>query len=122
MRVQRVDVWQDCGKTETVLETNRYLLSHGHDNSAQVKSDQVVIVPPVNIHSTARIKNSVIGPFATIAAGCQVDDSIIQDSIVDEDAMVRSALLKQSLIGRDARLTGRFRTFNIGEASEVGFE
>jgi glucose-1-phosphate thymidylyltransferase len=122
MRVQRVDIWQDCGKTETVLETNRYLLSHGHDNSAEIKSDEVVIVPPVNIHATARIKNSIVGPFATIAAGCQLEDSIVQDSILDEGATVRSALLKQSLIGRDARLTGRFRTFNLGDSSEVGFE
>ncbi len=122
MRVQKVDVWQDCGKVETVLETNRYLLSHGHDTGAQGASDSCVVIPPVNIHATARIRNSVIGPFATIAAGCQVEDSIIQDSILDEGATVRGALLKQSLIGRDARLTGRFRTFNIGEASEVGFE
>jgi glucose-1-phosphate thymidylyltransferase len=122
MRVQRVDVWQDCGKVETVLETNRYLLSHGHDTAAQAKPDDYVIVPPVNIHPSARIKNSVVGPFATIAAGCVVEDSILQDSILDEGALVRGALLRQSLIGRDARLTGRFRTFNIGEASEVGFD
>jgi glucose-1-phosphate thymidylyltransferase len=107
---------------ETVLETNRYLLAHGHDTAAQTQAPGCVIVPPVNIHPTAKIKDSIIGPFATIAAGCQVEDSIIQDSILDEGATVRVALLKQSLIGRDARLVGRFRTFNVGEASEVGFE
>lgn len=122
MRVQKVDVWQDCGKVETVLETNRYLLSHGHDTAAQTQPAGCVIVPPVNIHPTARIKDSVIGPNATIAAGCVVEDSIIQDSILDEGATVHAALLRQSLIGRDARLNGRFRTFNVGEASEVGFE
>lgn len=122
MRVQKVEVWQDCGKVETVLETNRYLLAHGHDTAAQQPADGCVILAPVNIHPTAKIRNSVIGPYATIAAGCLVEDSIIQDSILDEGATVRAALLKQSLIGRDARLNGRFRTFNIGEASEVGFE
>ncbi len=122
MRVQEVEIWQDCGKTETVLETNRYMLAHGHDNSAEVRTEGVVIVPPVNIHPTASIKNSVIGPHATIAAGCRVQDSIIRDSIIDEGATVRDALLTQSLIGKDARLSGRFRMFNVGEASEVGFE
>ena len=122
MRVQRVDVWQDCGKTETVLETNRYLLANGHDNSAQVQHDSFVIVPPVNIHLTAQIKSSVIGPFATVAANCRVENSIIRDSIVDEEAVVTDALLAGSLVGRSAKVSGRFRAYNVGEASEVGFE
>jgi glucose-1-phosphate thymidylyltransferase len=122
MRVQPVDVWLDCGKAETVLETNRYLLEHGHDNSAEVRAERSVIIPPVNVHPTAEIRGSIIGPHATIAARCQVENSIIRDSILDEGATVQDGLLSQSLIGRDARLSGRFRSFNIGEASEVGFE
>jgi glucose-1-phosphate thymidylyltransferase len=122
MRVQPVEVWQDCGKTETVLETNRYLLDTGHDNSAEIKSDGFLIAPPVNIHPSARIARSVIGPHATIAAGCVVEDSVVRDSILDEGAHVQAAILSGSLIGRDARVTGRFRAFNVGEASEVGFE
>jgi glucose-1-phosphate thymidylyltransferase len=122
MRVQPVDVWQDCGKTETVLETNRYLLDNGHDNSAEVRAEGFLVIPPVNIHPTARINGSVIGPHATVAANCRVEDSIIRDSIVDEEAVVQGALLTGSLIGRSARVGGRFRAFNVGEASEVGFE
>ena len=122
MRVQEVEVWQDCGKTETVLETNRYLLENGHDNSGQIDAKDFVVVPPVNIHPTARISHSVIGPHATIAAGCQVENSIIRDSILDEGADVCDALLSASLIGRDARVNGRFRVFNVGEASGVGFD
>jgi glucose-1-phosphate thymidylyltransferase len=122
MRVQKVDIWQDCGTTETVLEANRYLLDTSCDNSQAVKNDDYLIVPPVNIHPTAQIKRSVIGPHATVAAHCQVEDSIIRDSILDEGAVVDSVSLSQSLIGRTAKVTGRFRTFNVGEASEVGFE
>ena len=48
-----VDVWRDTGKPETVLDTNRYLLENGNDNSQQVTCDQCVIIPPVNIHSSA---------------------------------------------------------------------
>jgi glucose-1-phosphate thymidylyltransferase len=122
MRVQRVDVWLDCGKTETVLETNRYLLENGHDNSAQLPRDSYTIIPPVNIHPTAHIRNSVIGPHATIGANCKVESSIIRDSIVDEEAVVQDALLSGSLVGRNAKVGGRFRAYNVGEASEVGFE
>jgi len=105
-----------------VLETNRYLLENGHDNSAQVPCDSFTIIPPVNIHPTAQIKASVIGPHATIGANCKVESSIIRDSIVDEEAVVQDALLSGSLIGRSAKVGGRFRAYNVGEASEVGFE
>ena len=30
--------------------------------------------------------------------------------------------MNSTLIGRTARVSGRFRSFNVGEASEVGFE
>ena len=81
-----------------------------------------MIIPPVNIHPTAQITSSVIGPYATVGANCRVDNSIIRDSIVDEEAVVQDALLSGSLIGRSAKVVGRFRAYNVGEASEVGFE
>ncbi len=122
MRVQPVEVWEDCGKPETVLHTNRYLLDHGHDNSAQINADDYIIIPPVNIHPTAKITHSIIGPHATIAANCRVENSIIRDSIIDEGASIQDATLAQSLIGREARVTAKFRAFNVGDSSEVGFE
>ncbi len=122
MRVQPVEVWEDCGKPETVLHTNRYLLDHGHDNSAQVKAEGCIIIPPVHIHPSARLMDSIIGPHVTIAAGCHVENSLIRDSIIDEGATIHTALLAQSLIGRDARVSSKFRTFNVGDSSEVGFE
>ena len=51
-----------------------------------------------------------------------LENSIIRDSILDEGAVVQNALLSASLVGRDAKVSGRFRAFNVGEASEVGFE
>ena len=122
MRVQEVDVWEDCGKPESVLHTNKHLLQHGHDNSGEVVVQGYVVVPPVNIHVDAQIKDSVIGPFATIGAGCRIRGSIIRDSIVDQGAEITDAVLAKSLIGRGARVKGRFRTFNVGDKSELGFE
>ncbi len=118
--VRKVEVWEDCGKPETVLKTNRYLLEHGHDNSAQIEARGFVVIPPVNIHPSARIAASVVGPYTTIAAGCQVRDSIVRDSIVDEEAVVEDALLEHSLIGRRARVRGNFRRLNVGDTAIVG--
>jgi glucose-1-phosphate thymidylyltransferase len=120
-RTQGVDVWLDCGKPETVLETNRYLLAHGYDNSASASRSGVTIIPPVYIHPQAVVENAVIGPYAAIAAGCQVRSSIIRDSIVDEGASISQIVLSDSLIGQGARVAGRHFTLNVGDMSIVDF-
>lgn len=122
LRIETVDVWLDCGKPETVLETNRYLLGHGHDNSALWRNDRSVVVPPVFIHPSARIENSVVGPNTSIGENCQIVNSVIRESIVDTGALVSDHVLANSLIGRDAILTGRPRRFNVGDSSVVGFD
>ena len=120
-RTQTVEVWEDCGKPETVLHTNRYLLEHGHDNSAQHRGDGYLVVPPVHIAATAVIQNSVIGPYATISDGCCITGSIIRDSIVDEDALIEDTTLDQSLIGKGALVKSSYRKLNVGDSSSVDF-
>ena len=116
-----VDVWLDTGKPETVLETNRYLLDNGSDNSGQVHFPACVIVPPVNVHPTAQIEEAVIGPYATIGENCHIHRAIIRDSIIEADATIIDTFLDQSLIGREAMVTGRYRKFNVGDSASVGF-
>jgi glucose-1-phosphate thymidylyltransferase len=117
-----VSVWLDCGNPDTVLETNRYLLEHGRDNSATIQSKpNVIIVPPVHIDPTATIDCSVIGPCVTIAANCSVSNSILRDTIMDDGAACKDTLLEQSLIGRNARVEGRYRSVNVGDSSAIGF-
>jgi glucose-1-phosphate thymidylyltransferase len=115
-----VSVWLDCGKPDTVLETNRYLLDHGHDAAEAEHSRDAIIIPPVNIHPTAKIAHSVIGPHVTVAAGCEVNSSIIRDSILDEGAVIHAAILEQSIVGRKARVEERPRSVNVGDSSAIG--
>ena len=80
----------------------------------------------MNHHPTPRSRRSgprqVVDGGATVAANCVVEDSVIRDSILDEGAVAQGISATQSLIGSNAKVNGRFRTFNVGEASEIGFE
>ncbi len=122
MGVRPVEVWHDCGKPEALLETNRYLLEHGRDNSAAVAlRPGVVVVPPVYVDPSATIAEAVIGPHVSIGAECEVRRSILQDSIIDGGSQILDTALSGSLIGRDARVIGRYRALNVGDSSEIGF-
>ncbi len=113
-----VEGWYDCGKPETLLSTNRHLLD---GNGATYQHPGVVIIPPVFIAPNAKVTDSVIGPYATIADGVTVTDSIIRNSIVGEEARVQQALLENSIVGSNASVTGSFKRINIGDSSEIDF-
>jgi glucose-1-phosphate thymidylyltransferase len=116
---ERVDVWEDCGKPATVLQTNRYLLDHGRDHIVPTKGS--IVIPPVYIDDNANVINSIVGPYVSIAAGAVVRDSIVRDSIINQDALIESTMLQNSLVGDSALVQGDFRELNVGDASEIRF-
>jgi glucose-1-phosphate thymidylyltransferase len=120
MRTNSVDVWLDTGTIEATLETNKYMLEHGHDNSEEsAKLVGVTVVPPVFIHPTAKVDGSVIGPHVSINADCEVTGCVISNSILDDGAAVTNSVLDGSFIGRHARVDGQAKTINIGDNSSV---
>ncbi|MCD6576431.1 MAG: hypothetical protein J7K66_00280 [Anaerolineaceae bacterium] len=120
MRAQLVDVWLDAGKPEALLETNRYLLENGNDNSSEAgKRRKVTIIPPVYIHPEAQIKGSVIGPHVSISQGAIIENTVLKNSIVEQGAMINNMVLENSLIGRSAAVRGRAETMNIGDNSWI---
>jgi glucose-1-phosphate thymidylyltransferase len=125
MRTQTVMVWLDTGTIEATLETNRYLLEHGNANKTKSEKQRgLKIVPPVFIHTSARISNSVIGPYASIGADCIITEARVEDSILEASVTVEAAALKGSFIGRQARVRGRSADdpalkLNVGDDSSV---
>lgn len=118
LKTYTINGWYDCGKPETLLETNRHLL---HTTATHGTHEGVVVRPPVYISSTAVVKNSIVGPFATIAEGAHVEESIVRNSIISENARVENALLEDSIIGSNALIKGGFKRINIGDSSELEY-
>ena len=78
-----------------------------------------MVVDPVWVDPTAQVTNSIIGPYATIAAGATVEGSIIRNSIVNDGARVTAMVLEDSLVGENAVVTGEPHRLNVGDSSEV---
>jgi len=118
MTTFNVEGWFDCGKPETLLSTNKYLLS-------QIKSvdrrEGNVLIPPVFISPSALLENSVIGPYVSVGDGSKIISSIIRDSIISEGAEAVECLLEKSLIGNNSIISGQFKRANIGDSSEIKY-
>ncbi len=124
VRTHEISTWLDTGTVAATLDTNRILLEMGRANHPQPGSPGNQFIPPVFVHPSAEITDSVIGPYASIGAGCKISQARIEDSILEEGVVVTAAALKRSLIGRQATVEGRSAsdapiTVNIGDNASV---
>ncbi len=112
-----IDKWLDCGKKETLLSTNRILLEENMFH--QDYNDNVIIREPVYIGEGTKISNSIIGPYVSIGENVDIKNSMLTNSIINDNASIDKLLISDSLIGRDAHIEGDFKQLNIGDSSEV---
>lgn len=111
-----VEGWYDCGKPETLLSTNKFLLEK---YPAQKELPGSVIIPPCFVSQKATVENSIIGPYTSIADGAVVKDSIIKNSIISYAAKVVNTLLNDSIVGNEAEVYGKFVKYNVGNSSTI---
>jgi glucose-1-phosphate thymidylyltransferase len=116
-----IENWFDCGKPETLLSTNKYLLEKNFSNQDIQTFPGTLIIPPVSIGENCEIVNSIIGPDTTIGSGSQIKDSIIKNSTVGENTTIEASLLEDSIIGNEVNITGNYRRLYIGDSTDITF-
>ena len=118
----KVKNWFDCGKKETLLESNATLLKkHGGVINENLVSENSIIIPPVSIGPGCILKSSIVGPHVAIGANTTLENSIIRDCIVGSYTTLYEVVLDNSLIGSDASVRGLSRSLNIGDNTELDF-
>ena len=116
-----VEDWFDCGKPETLIAANRYLLDKHGGNSGSVETRNAVIIPPVSIGDDCLLERSIVGPYITLGNGSVIRDSIIKDSIIGSQAVIERAHLADSLVGNRCQVSSDTLQINIGSSSCVEF-
>ncbi|MCI0449148.1 MAG: NTP transferase domain-containing protein [Chlorobi bacterium] len=106
MIVFEIENWFDCGKPETLLSTNSYLLNRDYKAEQQYEFTGTSVYPPVFIGEGVDIKNAHIGPNVTIADGSKVKNSCVTNSIILENAVAENAELDYVVLGAGEHITG----------------
>lgn len=117
-RIIRIENWYDCGTAESLLDTNRHLLKKTHHYLKRTKS---IVIPPVYISDTAAVVDSIIGPNVSIGDDAVVKTSIVRDSIINNGANVENALLVESIVGANATVKSGFKKLSVSESSVVEY-
>jgi len=122
MRSFEIEEWLDCGKPETLLETNRRLLeleSAGKIDEYRKRFPDSVIVPPVVIGDQCHITRSVIGPYVSMRHDVEITGAILRDCTIAKGATLKNVNLHDSMIGEYAVVEGVSGSLSVGDHSTI---
>lgn len=118
----KVDEWMDCGNKNVTVETNSRLLGFLHHDgenmvSANLISENSIIIPPCFIGENVVLKNATVGPNVSIGNNSKVENTTIKNSLVQNHSAIRNANLDNAMIGSHAIFDGNFTSISIGDYS-----
>jgi glucose-1-phosphate thymidylyltransferase len=120
---QAVKEWLDCGnKTATLYANERFLtfLQGGKDlvaTTAQLHNS--VLIPPVYLGEQVVVKNTVLGPYVSVGGYSYINDTRIQNSIIQTHSTVENATLKNSMLGNYVYFSGKSAEVSIGDYTTI---
>ena len=65
------------------------------------------------------LEDAVIGPYASIGAGTVIRNSVVRDSIVEENSEIVDAILQRSVVGSKTTIQGSARRISVGDNAKV---
>lgn len=119
-----VDEWMDCGNKEVTVETNQKMLGFLSEANKELVNENITIdnskiIGPCFIDEGVVLKNSTVGPFASIGKGTVIEDSSVKNSIIQTNSTIKNANLDNAMIGNHAIFDGKFTNISIGDYSEL---
>lgn len=112
--------WKDTGMPRDLLIANKLVLDELKDGSKLPENvvsagkvmlgenvtfeGEVMIKGPVVIGNDVTIKDSVIGPYVSIADSVVIEDSVIKDSIILDYSEIALAVFSKSVIGKYCKI------------------
>ena len=117
LKAPRVTGWYDCGTVDALLDTNRVLLDQSKGN--KTSHPGCIIREPVFIGEGAKLKNSILGPHLSIDAGVTIENSIVSQSIISKEAIIKDTVLEHSLVGEKAQVASVSSRLVVGDYSQT---
>ncbi|MBF6610482.1 MAG: NTP transferase domain-containing protein [Chryseobacterium sp.] len=121
----KVDDWMDCGNKNATVETNGKILDYERHEFMifpdTAKIENSLIIQPCFIGENVVIKNSKIGPCVSLGNGTRIENSNIQNSLIQENTLIDHGNLSNSMIGNSAQYFGVSREISLGDFSVLDF-
>ena len=123
-KTSTVDHWMDCGNKDITVETNTKMLGFMHQDGLPMRGQNLVleqteIIEPCFISDGVVLHGCKIGPYVSIGPNTVIEDSTIQQSIIQSDTKISNATLNQAMIGNHVIFDGKFTKVSLGDYTQM---
>ncbi|ABG57314.1 sugar phosphate nucleotidyltransferase [Cytophaga hutchinsonii] len=118
----KVTDWLDCGNKDSTVDTNSRYLEYIKDQNLvapTVKLVNSVIIQPSYVGENVELTNSIVGPYASIGNGTKITNTVINRSIVQENAVITNATISNSMFGNSAQYKGKALDLSVGDFNVI---
>ena len=105
MTAFNVGEWYDCGRLETILDSNIRLVAKLKSIDASAILIDSEIIPPCVIGANVTINRSIIGPHVSIGKNSTIERSVIQEAIIEPGTNVKDKKGSEFIISKDGTLS-----------------
>jgi len=110
--------WWDCGKPETLLDTNARVLAAGEARPPDEDAD-VEVTGDVCVADDVAFESAAIGPNVSVGRGSSIRGSRLRDCVVGEDVTLENCVLRDSLIGDHVEAADLRGAVHLGDHTSI---
>ncbi len=115
--------WLDCGNKDATVYTNKRVLEIKHSGNkiaSSVINKNSVIIAPCYVGEKVQLTNSVVGPYVSIGDNSKIINSVVTNSIIQNNTTVETAVVDNSMIGNHVQYKGTPKDLSMGDYSTEG--
>ncbi len=119
-----VSDWMDFGNPRIAVETNAKILQYDQKEGKKMIADDIQlidseIIEPCYIAKGVKLINSSVGPFVSLGENCVVENSNIENALIQNNNIFKNADIQNAMIGSHVKYDGNFEFLNIGDYSTL---
>ena len=117
----KVTEWLDCGNKDATVYTNQRILEFNKDTvrTTNFINRSSSIIEPCFIGENVQLINSVVGPHASIGDFTVIENSTVQNSIIQTNSKIKNGELSNAMVGNFAEFTGKSSNLSLGDYSVI---
>jgi glucose-1-phosphate thymidylyltransferase len=121
-RTHLIEEWLDCGNKNALVYANQRVLDTKEDAPTIADSVELLnsaVIPPCYIGEGVVLENTIVGPYVSIGANTTIKNSVLKNSIIQNDTEVENLLAEDSMLGAHAKIEGTPKQLDLGDYSKL---
>jgi len=78
-------------------------------------NENSVIIQPCFIGKNVRLVNTVVGPHVSIGEGTTIENSVINNAIIQSNSQIKNTVAENSMIGNHVIVNGKTTELSLGD-------